>query len=425
MCDAAVATAPHTLSGRVVFAKNSDRKLGECQPFLQFPATHHPPGAQLRCTHVSIPQVRETHRIMGHAPWWVWGFEHGVNEHGVVVGNLAVFSKQPPEETPGLIGMDLVRLGLERASTAHGAILVISELLAEHGQGGAALAPDGSGYHNSFLLADPREAWILETTGRSWAARPAKLDALTNHLCLAADWSESSRDLDVLARAEGWWKQAGKLDVAAAYRNEHVPGRISEPRQNRALELLRSSNEHDAHSMQRLLRDHGEGGPAPCVGANLEQERYFTLCMHSEPVGTTTASLVAEIPADAAGVWPVWISFATPCTGIFLPTYIDGVIPHALARQDEGPGEESAWRSFDALQTAAAADFAKHNPMLREAWAPLEDRIEVERTLVEAAATEAKQRGDLDECAAVLSAFMDRTANEALALARELRSAIA
>jgi secernin len=425
MCDAAVASGAHTRSGRLLFAKNRDRKLGECQPFLQFQPAYHPAGAEVACTHVAIPQVRDTFAVMGHSPWWVWGFEHGVNERGVVVGNLAVFSREAPEETPGLIGMDLVRLGLERGASARGALDVITGLLEAHGQGGAALAPGGSGYHNSFLLADGREAWILETTGRRWAARRAECDALSNHLCLAADWSDASADLEASARSAGYWNQDGPVDVAAAYRNEHVPGMISDGRQSRALSLLRASNDHDTRSMQSLLRDHLDGGAAPPAGATPEDERYYTLCMHSEPVGTTTASLVVELPENPETAWPVWISFGTPCSGVFLPIYIGGVIPDTLARGEESREEDSAWWIFEQLQTAASADFATFTPRLREAWSQFEAKVESERGEVEASATAASSAGDTDECARQLTAFMDRTTAEALRLARSLCDQIA
>ena len=425
MCDAAVASGAHTASGRTLFAKNSDRKLGECQPFVQHPAAHHAPGSVLACTHVEIPQVAQTSAVMGHSPWWVWGFEHGVNQHGVVVGNLAVFSREPPEETPGLIGMDLVRLALERGASARECVGVITELLEAHGQGGAALAPGASGYHNGFLVADAREAWILETSGRRWAARPAELDALSNHLCLAADWSTASKDLEAFARAEGWWQEAGRVDVAAAYRNPHVPGRISDGRQSRSLELLRHEDgAHDVASMQALLRDHLGGGLAPPAGATLEDDRYYTLCMHSEPVGTTTASLVVELPDEAERVWPVWISFGTPCTGIFLPVYLEGAIPAELARGGEQAQEGSAWWILHKLSDAASSDFAKHTPQLRKAWAAFEERIEKERAEVEVEARAAAVAGHRDDAALVLTRFMQRSVDAALAQARDLRRSI-
>ncbi len=60
MCDSLVATGAWTRNGATIFAKNSDRKKGECQPLLQFPAAVHPRGSQLGCTHIAIPQVAET-----------------------------------------------------------------------------------------------------------------------------------------------------------------------------------------------------------------------------------------------------------------------------------------------------------------------------------------------------------------------------
>jgi dipeptidase len=425
MCDCLVAVGPATADGVTVFAKNSDRKALECQPFLQFPASRHPPGSTVRCTHVEIPQVAETYRVMGHSPWWVYGFEHGVNEHAVAIGNETVFSKEPVEEKPGLIGMDLVRLGLERGRTAREALEVIATLLETHGQGGPGFAPDGSGYHNGFLLADPDEAWVLQTSGRHWAGRRVKLDAVSNHISLGTDWEIGSRDLDSFARASGWWMGAGRLDVAAAYRNTGVPGRISEGRLRRAREmLLREQGHVDVSSMQSALRDHMDGGPVLRPGATHEEERFFTICSHNFVMGPTTASLVAPLPRDRAQPWPVWISFATPCTGVFVPVYLDGVIPAALARGGPEPTDDSAWWTFQRLQDAAEKDPERHTPVLREAWAELEEWIESERVRAEAAAASAGRDGDADMASQLLSDFMARAVEEALKRAEQLRARI-
>ena len=422
MCDSIVAAPSQTADGRALYGKNSDRSGGECQPFVQFPAAFHPREARVRCTHVEIPQVAETFAVMGHSPWWVWGFEQGVNEHAVAIGNHTVFSKEPIEAKPGLIGMDLVRLALERGGSAREAVEVIAGLVERHGQGGAALAPGASGYHNSFVVVDAKEAWQLETSNRRWAARRVALAAVSNHLSIGADWEIGARDLTRFAVVEGWWSEDERLDVAGAYRNPHVPPHISAGRQRRATELLSAAEgRHDVASFARILRDHAEGGPVWSDGdATPEDERYFTLCAHSEPVHGTTASLIAELPSDPTLPWPVWISFGTPCTGIFLPVYVHGVVPPELARGVETPEPDSAWWVLTRLQEAASADPAACTPRLRRAWAEFESELEAERLEVETAARASLESDDPDAAAAGLSAFMARCTERALARATEL-----
>ena len=65
------------------------------------------------------------------------------------------------------------RLGLERAGTAYEAVQVIGGLLATHGQGGPCYEEPGKqdiSYHNSFLIADPTVAYVMDTAGQHWAA---------------------------------------------------------------------------------------------------------------------------------------------------------------------------------------------------------------------------------------------------------------
>ena len=423
MCDSVVAVGTETASGTTIFAKNSDRKERECQPFLQFAEASYPPLATVRCTHLEIAQVAETYRVMGHSPWWVWGFEHGVNEHAVAIGNHSVFSKEPLEEAAGLIGMDLVRLGLERGRSAREALEVIATLVETHGQAGSALAPGAGGYHNSFLLADPMEAWILETSNRRWVARRTRLDAVSNHFSLGVDWEIGSRDLESFARSRGWWQDAGRVDVAAAYRDSRIPGCVSEGRQGRARELLRAGRgRHDVGSLQRLLSDHRHGGIAWHGEGKPDEERFWTLCAHSDPIAWTTASLIAPLPADRSSPWPVWISFATPCTGVFLPVYLDGVLPPALARGCEQADPESLWWTFKRLQDAAAVDWSRNTPVLREAWAEFEEKVEADRRSTEATARNATDDGDRDAAALVVSDFMARTVEDAMKRAEMLRA---
>ena len=421
MCDVLVAVGAEAADGVTLFGKNSDRKSGECQPLVQFAEASHPADATVRCSNIEIPQVAESYGVLGHSPWWVWGFEHGVNEHAVAIGNLQVFSNETVEAKPGLIGMDLVRLGLERGRSAREALEVIATLLESHGQGGAATAPGGKGYHNGFLLADPKEAWILETSNRHWVARRTSLGNSSNHIALTDDWEISSRDFESFARGAGWWRNTGRVNAAAAYRDRAVPASISDRRYRRAQQLLQlSSGRHDVAGFASMLRDHlaEEGLWPPREG---DAEAFCAnLCAHSSPISWTTASMVAPLPSETDSAWPVWVSFGTPCTGIFLPVYIDAVIPATFARGGESDSDDSAWWVFQRLDDAASADSARHGPVLREGWADLEAAIESERAGVESTADAETAAGRRDHAAAVLSDFMQRNADASLQRACEL-----
>jgi len=153
----------------VLFAKNSDRDANEAQLLEWHPRREGSPGSRLRCTWIEIEETPLRHAVLLSRPFWTWGAEMGANEHGLVVGNVAVFTRERVGP-PGLTGMDLVRLCLERAADAEEGARVLAALIETHGQGG------GCGhenrrftYHNSFMLADPRRALLVETAGKAIA----------------------------------------------------------------------------------------------------------------------------------------------------------------------------------------------------------------------------------------------------------------
>ncbi|XP_012918103.1 secernin-2 isoform X1 [Mustela putorius furo] len=171
-CDCFVSVPPASAIPAVIFAKNSDRPRDEVQEVVFVPASTHPPGSRLQCTYIEVDQVSETHAVILSRPSWLWGAEMGANEHGVCIGNEAVWTKEPVGEGEALLGMDLLRLALERSRSALEALHVITGLLERHGQGGSCREdPAPFCYHNTFLLADRTEAWVLETAGRLWAAQ--------------------------------------------------------------------------------------------------------------------------------------------------------------------------------------------------------------------------------------------------------------
>ncbi|MBC7315781.1 MAG: C69 family dipeptidase, partial [Chloroflexi bacterium] len=205
MCDTLVALGNATRDGSVIFAKNSDREPNEAHLLEWHPRAQHPAGSTVRCTYIEIPQVEETYEILLCKPFWLWGCEMGANEKGVVIGNEAVFTREPHAPT-GLLGMDLMRLALERAATADEALRVITDLIAQYGQGGACGYQNKRlRYHNSFIIADAQSAWVLETAGRYWAAeRVRDVRTISNRLTIGREYDLASPGLVEHALERGW-----------------------------------------------------------------------------------------------------------------------------------------------------------------------------------------------------------------------------
>ena len=430
MCDSLVARGARTTDGATLFAKNSDRRGREPQPFVQFPAAFHTRGSSLRCTHIEIDEVAETYRVMGHSPAWCWGFEQGVNEHGVAIGNHATWSREPLEQEPGLIGMDLVRLGLERGRDAREALEVIAALLEKHGQGGPAFAMQGDdGYQNSFVIADGNSAWVLETTARAWAARSVDGASLTNALTLGTGWQIGSRDLESAASQQGFWTSNTRLDFKAAYALEAWPTFLTERRQAAAMHRLDGSP-LSLSDLKSWLCDHGNGTAPPSASRPVEDPDRYSVCMHADPMSMTTASLVARLPGEIDRTpWPVWISFATPCTGLFVPVYLDGVIPAAFASAGDpesghGSGTASVWCAMRDLQERATADFERTLPILRAGWRTLEREIELERIRVEQEVSNLYAAQKMDDGEKALSHFMNTIAERMLSTSQTLAAQI-
>lgn len=427
MCDSLCARGSRTADRATLFAKNSDRRGREPQPFVQIPAARHPRGSRVRCTHVEIDQVAETYRVMGHSPAWCWGFEHGVNEHGLAIGNHATWSREPLEQRPGLIGMDLVRLGLERGRDAREALEVIAWLVETHGQGGSAFAAEGDdGYQNSFAIADGRSAWVMETTARGWAAREVEGASLTNALTLGREWQIGSRDLERHARDEGYCPRDERLDFKAGYGLPAWPSHLTARRQEAARRTL-DAGPLTLSALKGWLRDHGahETPPAPSLPRD-DPDRY-SVCMHADPISTTTASLAVRLPEEIGRrPWPVWISFATPCTGTFLPVYLDGTIPARLASASDGGNGDplSAWEALRRLQERAAEDFDAALPRLREGWRELERMVERDRLRVEQEVAVLYEGDRFLEGEDVLSRFMESTADLVVGTAIELTASL-
>ena len=161
MCDTFVALGRATRSGGVLFAKSADCEVNEANALVRIPRARHIPGETVRLTHLVIPQAEETFDLVLTKAFWTYGCELGVNEFGLCMGEEAVFTTEMAEDRDGIIGPDLMRIGLERARTCREAISVMTGLLETYGQGGSAELKGNSHFDSSYLMSDTSEAFIL------------------------------------------------------------------------------------------------------------------------------------------------------------------------------------------------------------------------------------------------------------------------
>jgi secernin len=342
MCDTLCAIA----NGHTLFAKDSDRPPDEAQVVESYVA--RPSGGKLRTQYLEIPD-EGAFALVGSRPTWLWGFEHGVNEHRVAIGNEAVYSTATVSTDPeGLIGMDLVRLGLERGRTARAAVDAMTSLLERHGQSGDCYEAGGS-YHSSFLVADPSEAWVLETAGATWAAERFTRDAaISNRIGLGADWDLASSDV-----APG-----SDFDV---FRDPTTDTGFADVRlqASRAC-LARVGDPPTAGELTEHLRDHGSGG------RGMPAKDEFTVCMHIRGVSNTTAAMVCDLPQDPAQPTKVWAALGSPCVSVFVPfTFPD--VPEVLS-------DPSVWERFAVLRDRVERDGSELS-RIRAVLDPLEASV--------------------------------------------------
>ncbi|MBD3232623.1 MAG: hypothetical protein GF315_02755 [candidate division Zixibacteria bacterium] len=139
---------------------------GEFHPHLEYtPAADYPSGDSLEITdwhgnlRGRVAQVEHTYAVVGL-----------MNEHQLAIGETTFGGREDLHNPDGLLNYwDLMQLALERAKTAREAIEVMTELVKDYGYRSTG---------ESFSIADPEEAWIMEMIGPGEGGRGAHWVAL-------------------------------------------------------------------------------------------------------------------------------------------------------------------------------------------------------------------------------------------------------
>ncbi len=308
MCDTFIYRSEGETSTRKIwFGKNSDREPNEAHEVIFMKGRIHEPGESVKCTYLEIPQAEKTQDVVLCKPAWMWGAEMGVNGSGVAIGNEALFTKGGASHMEALTGMDLLRLALERSTSAHSAMNCIVELLTQYGQGGNCGFSHPFYYNNSFLIADHKETWVLETIGKEWAARRSDSStAISNGLTIGAERDETSPGFvntrDLAGEKSDWlfttFSQAGRRRACILEALREIP---AEAEISAAFNALRSHHGSDTIPRNSLTDN--------------------TVCMHAGfgPIrlDQTTGSMVVDLSNEDMTIWITGTS--APCLSVFHP----------------------------------------------------------------------------------------------------------
>ena len=391
MCDTFIALPSITKNKTIIFGKNSDREPNEAQSIVRFPRRNNTEKT-VKCTFIEISQAPDSYEVILLKPFQMWGAEMGVNEFGVTIGNEAVFTKvKIGKLNNGLTGMDLLRLALERSRTATEALNSITDLLKTYGQ-------DACGgyenkdffYHNSFIIADKIEVYILETAGREWVAKKVKdYGSISNGLTIGEEYDLISENAISFAQEKGWHK-TGDFNFQKSYSDPLMSWASGCKIRQKTTAERANQNGFSVKSAIDLLSSHH------LTDNNFVPHKASTsdVCMHATSVlnpSHTVGSMVVEIRKDKPVT--IWLTgTSNPCLSIYKPFFMgeNGVLNDSFPSPEATFDRKTLWWIAERLHRLGNLNYAKLkeiiNPerlLLQEHFLQEEQRLFTENADIE------------------------------------------
>lgn len=428
-CTSLIAGKGATADGSVMitYAADSHNLYGElyCQP-----AATHPKGAMRQVIdwdtqrHLGeIPEVEQTYATIGN-----------MNEHGLAIAE-STWGGREELEGSGLIDYgSLIYITLQRARTAREAIMVMTDLVDRYGY-----ASSGE----SFSIADPNEAWIMELIGKGkdnpgavWVAMRVPDDCIAGHANHSRihkfplkNKKECIYSPDVIdfARSKGYFNGKDEdfsfsrayavYDFGAlrgcdarvwSYYNAHADGMdrylpwINEASGEVMPLWVKPNHKLSADDMKNMMRDHYEGTPFDMtkdVGAGPYAVPYRWRPMtfkvdgaeytHERAIATqqTGFSFVAclrdDVPDYLKGL--LWFGTDDANTCVYLPIFCS--VKRVPASLGHGDTNTLDWNSNfwvnNYVANQAYNRYSQMIPDIRRVQKELEDSIKVDVAVVE------------------------------------------
>jgi len=278
----------------------------------------------------------------------------GMNEAGLTMSCNWMNSNELPIEGRGIRRYAIRQLILERCSTSYEAVLLIGSLIDQFGQA------DWGGL--TYVLADPSEGWIVETTTHTWVAKKLKdneIVAIANRFTIGENYDISSENLISYAIDNGWYNpEQGPFNFKLAFGNpEYMNDEYDSDREMRVVELLSPKkgtiipkdlmevlNDRYNDSEQYYSPVEYEPWRDICKEKSAKRSICTNLCQSS-----FVAHLRPDFPIEMGSVF--WFTFATPAYGPYFPIYPVGTkIDNRYSKDDPKDMYSTAWWHFRHVQ---------------------------------------------------------------------------
>jgi dipeptidase len=434
-CSSFLVTKGASKDGSVMITYTCD---GEFHPRLEYiPAQDHEPGTTIEVRgrdgkiRGEVKQVAHTYAVVGL-----------MNEHQLAIGETTFGGRNELRNPEGLLHYFLMmELALQRAKTAREAIKVMAELVEEYGYGSSG---------ESFSIADPKEAWIMEMIGPGPGGKGAHWVALRvpdGYICAHANMSRIgefpiddpnnciySPDVTSFAEEKGYYdKKSGKpfsfryafdppkpssLRTCAArvwsMFRRCAPSLNLSPDFQRGVEgtkpyplWIKPDKKLALQDVMQVMRDHYEGTPfdmtkgvdagpfgSPLRCRGLTWEVDGTKYSWERPISTqqTAFSFISQsrdwLPDPIGGVY--WYGLDDTYTSCYVPLYccIDSLPKSFTVGDIQKFTWDSAWWVFNFVANFANLRYKDMVQDILKVQTVLEDQLLELQPVIEKTATE-------------------------------------
>jgi dipeptidase len=373
-----------------------------------------------------IPQVENTYGYINTA-------YPCMNDHQLAVGESTFGGREELQSDKGLIDcQQLVRLMLERCTTARDAIRMADDLTKKYGWNDAG---------ECLTISDKNEVWHFEIvgagkdkTGAVWAAQRVPDDHISVNANASRirkidlnqpDYFMASENIFQVAQENGWWDpKQGEFEFCYAYDPQGRTSFAARRREWRVLSLAAPSLGLDGNAenfpfsvkpdsvltIPRLVtffQDYYENTPynfikdltwvnqdgkseiSPLANPFMpyDMNKLFringgwgwrgerTIARWYTMYATITQSR-NNLPDEIGGV--VWLAFDNVATSIYVPLYCsitDVAKPYKTPGRPDGFNRGSAWWAFNRLGTLTAQRWGDMRHDVTSVWAPMQTQL--------------------------------------------------